>query len=133
MHCCTITCTYKMCYQSKRLEIQYQHSIYQQRFQNLKCSVNSTARQYVFLKQTIHICADTRRIRNYISIWHLSFWLQNCQTCIGSTKAANSHCKSATIRLLLISSYWKKGFANPSMLFHIKYCITIYWILILGR
>ena len=39
-----------MCDQSKRLEIQYQHSIYQQLFQNLKCSVNSTARQYLFSK-----------------------------------------------------------------------------------
>ena len=85
---------------------------------------NSTAISVFKTRQ--FICANTRRIKSYISIWHLSFWLQNCQTCIGSTKAANSHPKSATIRLLLISSYWKKGFANPSMLFHIKYCITIY-------
>ena len=114
-----------MCDQSKRHEIQYQHSI-STTFSEPKMfsQFNSTA--ISVFKSRQFICANTRRIKNYISIWHLSFWLQNCQTCIGSTKAANSHPKSATIRLLLISSYWKKGFANPSMLFHLKYCITIY-------
>ena len=108
-------------------ELKYNiNTIYQQRFQNLKMFSQFNSMVISVFKRRQFICTNTRRFENYISIWHLSFWLQNCQTCIGSTKAANSHPKSATIRLLLISWYWKKGFANPSMLFHMKYCITIY-------